>query len=91
MPESLPAGVRILAYQPEISPTTGRAHWQFYCAMLKKVKLPAIRSALGIPKKKAWFVQECNGTEQQNLDYCSKSDSRCVTARTYRPVILSLL
>lgn len=78
MPEELPAGVRILAYQPEIAPSTGRAHWQFYIAMLKNQKLPAIMSALAIPKKKAWFVQECNGTEQQNLDYCSKLASRCV-------------
>lgn len=33
MPEDLPDGVRLLAYQPEICPNTGRAHWQGYIAM----------------------------------------------------------
>lgn len=77
MPELLPAGVRLLAYQPEIAPDTGRAHWQWYIAMLKNQKPPAIMAALGLTKKKQWHADECRGTEEENLIYCSKKASRC--------------
>lgn len=77
MPEDLPAGVRLLAYQPEIAPETSRAHWQFYIAMLKKVKATAIMTALGLTKGKQWRAFPCKGTEEQNLIYCSKKASRC--------------
>lgn len=78
MPELLPAGARLLAYQPEIAPATSRAHWQFYIAMVKVCKASAIMEALGLTKKKQWHAEECKGNEEQNLIYCSKSDSRCV-------------
>lgn len=32
---------------------------------------------LGLTKKKQWHAEESKGTEQKNLDYCSKSASRC--------------
>lgn len=79
MPESLPAGARILAYQPEICPDTGRAHWQFYIALLQSSKAATFMTALGLTKKKQWHAEECKGDEADNLKYCSKSDSRCVS------------
>jgi len=78
MPTALPAGCRVLAYQKELAPDTGRLHVQGYIAMNSSTKVTGFMKALGLDHKQrnVWHVEPRNGTEQQAIDYCSKLDTR---------------
>lgn len=70
------AGVRFFVTQPELCPTTGRKHWQSYIALNKPFKPSKIMKLLKFTDRGAWRAMQPNGTDQDNLIYCTKEDTR---------------
>jgi len=66
---------RYCCAQREITPTTGRRHYQGYVYFESQVRLRTVRDLFirlfGVPP----HAEIAKGTPQQNRDYCSKSDS----------------
>lgn len=67
---------RYVCMQLEIAPTTGQRHYQGYVYFTNPVRFSSVTTGLD-----AFFqvtgvhVTKCDGTADQNYDYCSKSDS----------------
>lgn len=78
MPLELPRGVQFLVWQHEQSPTTNVIHIQAFIHMEKPTKLPGIMKTLGLdPKHRGvWHVEQARGSDQDNLKYCSKTETR---------------
>ena len=62
-----------LAYQREICPTTKKEHWQGYVQFRKVVSLNAAQFMTGC---KDQHMEPTYGTPEQNLQYCSKEETR---------------
>ena len=65
--------VSFYVFQLEEAPQTKRLHLQGYCRFNKPIELP------GLKKLFAPFVphfEACQGNEKQNIDYCTKPESR---------------
>lgn len=66
--------IRFVIWQLEEAPTTGHLHYQGYVEFNKVVKYTTATTLLKLPVKP--HLTKCNGTAQQNIAYCSKSDGR---------------
>lgn len=75
MPQELPEGVRLLAWQHEQAPETGREHFQAYIALSRTMRPKQVMKLLKL-NKSCWHIEPANGSEEENLAYCSKDDSR---------------
>lgn len=64
--------VRYLCYQPERSPTTSTPHLQGYIVFLNARTLRGAKSIIG----EAAHLEVARGTLEQNVEYCSKEESR---------------
>lgn len=71
-PESHPM-IKALVCQPEICPDTHRTHFQGFVRLFKTARIPKVKQILGCPTA---HLEVAIGTDQQNIDYCTKSDSR---------------
>lgn len=60
-------------YQEEVSPDTGRLHYQGY-VHLRGPQRPSALYPCGLSKRT--HFEKCKGTADQNYDYCTKEDSR---------------
>lgn len=63
-----------LAYQPEITPTTGKLHWQ--CAVRFKNPLSWRSAQEALDVHESTHVELMRGTDYQAMDYCRKEESR---------------
>lgn len=70
------AGVRLFVTQQEICPQTGREHWQSYIALNKPFKPAKVMKLLKFSDKGAWHATPPDGSDQDNLTYCTKADTR---------------
>lgn len=62
-----------LVFQREVSPTTGKEHWQGFCQFKNPRRLASIKNLLGLQDA---HVEAMRGTPQQAADYCKKKESR---------------
>lgn len=67
----LPNKARFIIWQKEKAPTTGTVHFQGYIAFTVMKRFNEVRHLF---EDKATIIM-CNGTEQENIDYCTKSES----------------
>lgn len=65
--------MRYMVYQPEICPDTGRFHYQGFVILKIKTTLNNVKRLL---RSNRIHVQRCNGTAEQNREYCTKEQSR---------------
>lgn len=73
--EFKPELFRYLVYQLERSPQTGRQHFQGYAVLTSDTPFSIIRKHFGWKQGDAW-IKTAKGTPQQNLEYCSKTETR---------------
>lgn len=66
-----PVGFAIWQY--EKSPKTGRLHIQGYTRFNRPVRASQLQKIIGDPKL---HIETCKGSEDKNLAYCSKTESR---------------
>lgn len=59
-------------YQLEICPKTGRNHYQGYVHFERSLRRGSVSKLEGLEKA---HLIACRGTAQENINYCSKSDS----------------
>lgn len=71
-PDIDPLKVRYLVAQQEISPQTGRLHWQGYIQLEKHQRLPFVKKLLHHDTH--W--EPCKGTPEENKTYCTKLSTR---------------
>lgn len=64
-------GAEYFIFQKERCPTTGKDHWQGYVRFKGRVRFNAIKAVW-----RSIHLETCKGSEQQNVEYCSKSASR---------------
>jgi len=69
----LPNGVRFVIWQKERCPVSGRFHVQGYLRLSNSTTLGGVKRILASDTA---HVTMANGTEQQNIDYCSKDASK---------------
>ncbi len=76
----LPNGLKLLVYQSEICPQTGRLHIQGYARTHESVRLAGaiLRIGLGVRIK----VLRARGGDDANIKYCSKTESRVPGSRS---------
>lgn len=65
--------VRALVYQQEICPDTGRKHLQGYVRFASPVRFTFLQRVLGVPGA---HCEKPKGSDEQNVAYCSKEESR---------------
>lgn len=65
--------VRYLVFQREKCPKTGKLHYQGYVELLKDRVYSSVQKILNIPGA---HMTNCNGSAEQNRNYCTKSESR---------------
>lgn len=65
--------VKGVAYQREICPSTGRAHWQGYVEFARPVKRPQAQREIGDDKA---HLESRKGTRQQAIEYATKEKTR---------------
>lgn len=68
---SLFEGCAYIIGQLEICPSSGKQHWQVYCQLNKQMRFASIQKALGANA----HIENCRGSVQQNIAYCSKTES----------------
>lgn len=59
--------------QQEKSPSTGKIHWQGYYECRNRLGIKGHKTNLGDNKA---HIEKALGTAEQNIEYCSKSDSK---------------
>lgn len=62
-----------LVFQKESSPKTNNLHWQGYVQFIKRTKMITAKNALKLPKA---HMEVAKGSAQENIDYCTKEDTR---------------
>lgn len=62
--------MRYLCYEAEITPSTGKHHWQGYVGFKNQITMQGVIERLNF--KKHPFVEKMRGNLKQNEDYCSK-------------------
>lgn len=77
--EKIKPHARYVIFQKEKCPTTDKEHYQGYIALLKASRMSALKTIIS---PKAHF-EKCNGTEEDNVNYCSKEDSRVAGPWSY--------
>lgn len=65
--------VQYMVYQKEECPTTKREHYQGYVELVDKLSIKQVKS---IFDNNALHLEIRRGTQQQAIDYCTKSDTR---------------
>lgn len=65
--------IHFLICQKEACPTTKRLHWQGYYECTKRLGKAGHQKNLGAP---GCHIEMCNGTPEQNIIYCTKSNSK---------------
>ena len=66
-------------YQEEICPSTKKKHIQFYGELTIRRSKRQIQKDVGDP---TCHIEARMGTQQQNIDYCSKTDSAILDSQT---------
>lgn len=66
-------GVHYSCAQLERCPTTKKLHIQGYVQLTKRLRYGGVKDLLGDP---ALHLEEARGTPQQNLEYCTKEETR---------------
>lgn len=66
-----PDKVQCLYYQVEKAPTTGKIHLQGFIIFYKKCRFTTVKNLLP-----GAHIEKARGTQQQNIEYCSKSESK---------------
>lgn len=66
-----PEVVQGLFYQVERAPTTGQLHLQGFIVLKKKGTFNAVKALFP-----GAHIERARGTQQQNIDYCSKSETK---------------
>lgn len=69
--------------QKERCPDTGTEHWQLYVQFKVRVRMTTV---LSVFPSGQWRTAVAKGTAQQNIDYCSKGDSKLEAHRTWGTV-----
>lgn len=64
-----------LVYQQEVAPSTGKKHWQTYVEFRCKKSRDTVRTYLAKHGCENAHFEACGGTAEQNLKYCSKSET----------------
>lgn len=73
--------------QLEIAPTTQQAHYQIYLQCKSPVRFSQVKTMLNCD----WaHCEESRGSAQQNIDYCTKEESRAPGAEPFRWGIAAL-
>ncbi len=62
-----------LVYQREVSPDTGREHWQGYVELKRKMRFAQVQEMLCCPNA---HMEVRRGKAQQASEYCKKQESR---------------
>lgn len=65
--------VRYVVWQEEECPDTHRRHIQGYLRFANAQRMAAVKRIIG---KDSVHVSRCNGSEAQNVKYCTKEESR---------------
>lgn len=67
--------------QMEICPTTNKVHYQVYLQCKQPVRFTQVKTMLGCD----WaHIEESRGSCQQNIDYCTKTETRAPGAEPFR-------
>lgn len=61
-----------MVVQMEKAPTTGKRHYQGYCNLVRSSRLTVVKKMF----PPGTHLEVSRGTAQQNVDYCTKSESR---------------
>lgn len=61
-----------LIYQREVCPETQREHWQGFIILKSPSRFHAVKAHIG---DSAAHLEECKGSDESNIAYCSKDDS----------------
>lgn len=70
---ALPAGIRFAIWQKERCPQSGRFHVQGYVRLANATTMGGVKRLLGSDTAHLSVAQ---GNEAQNVDYCSKEESK---------------
>ena len=62
-----------MIYQPEVCPETQRNHWQGFVIAKSPMRFTQLKDLIGDP---ALHLEECKGSHEANIAYCSKEESR---------------
>lgn len=65
--------VKYAVYQREIAPDTKKEHWQGFFVANNPIRF---KKAKSIVKDETAHVEQCKGTPDQNIAYCTKEESR---------------
>lgn len=65
--------MRYMVYQPEICPSSGRFHYQGFVILKDKTTMNQVKRYM---RSNRVSVRMCNGTAEQNRDYCTKERTR---------------
>lgn len=75
LPPWNPDKMKYMVYQPEICPTTGRAHFQGFITFKRSMKMGMVKKAL---LSNTVHIEVCQGTPEQARHYCMKPVEGCV-------------
>lgn len=64
-------GAKYFIFQKERCPDTGKEHWQGYCRLARSKRFNVVKNEFP-----TIHLEKCRGTEEQNVEYCSKENSR---------------
>lgn len=67
--------VKFIIGQEEVCPQTGRDHYQVFVSFVSSVRADTFRKRLQRIYPGS-HVEICNGSVRQNIEYCSKEESR---------------
>lgn len=70
----LPKGSTYMCVQHEQCPSSSRFHYQGYIEFESKMRFDNIKRRIGIP---GIHLERCRGSQEHNITYCSKMESRC--------------